>query len=475
MSAGVAPSLKKTFSLDPAILGPESALALELGGATAADVLLAVAANQPFPTRPNGVIDLTHISLTASGGMPVAFQGEGVSVGFSFSAGVTAGAGIFDHAHDAIAALIPGETPGLDLAPVDEANSRFVLLQAGYQARGSISGSHPIGVLGSFTFGASVAASGISGVLHRFPSNAGADTVLKETVRSWKLPSHVDSPAKLAPATWIVTEANGSLAVTLAANLGYNFNFVRQAKAFGLSGDIGLKIDAAAMATFGFDVSGRFLVVVGRESDDAEDQKIRLRLFKLSSNGMQFGLNLNINVTGVETIAPDKVDDFVEAVFGVHGAQIVSVLGQVEKWTDPDKSVGEMVAGLTNEKALELFKNITGEDPATSFAAARDKLVGAIHQYQSLPSRVSSELLGILNGLDAPATAALRNSLTLLGSGDAQAQQQALTSLLAHSYRSAWATAPRFAQCFRRFRSRPVGRHSCRSRYAATPRACVVR
>ena len=430
MSAGVAPSLKKTFSLDPAILGPESALALELGGATAADVLLAVAANQPFPTRPNGVIDLTHISLTASGGMPVAFQGEGVSVGFSFSAGVTAGAGIFDHAHDAIAALIPGETPGLDLAPVDEANSRFVLLQAGYQARGSISGSHPIGVLGSFTFGASVAASGISGVLHRFPSNAGADTVLKETVRSWKLPSHVDSPAKLAPATWIVTEANGSLAVTLAANLGYNFNFVRQAKAFGLSGDIGLKIDAAAMATFGFDVSGRFLVVVGRESDNAEDQKIRLRLFKLSSNGMQFGLNLNINVTGVETIAPNKVDDFVEAVFGIHGAQIVSVLGQVEKWTDPDKSVGEMVAGLTNEKALELFKNTTGEDPATAFAAARDKLVGAIHQYQSLPSRVSSELLGILNGLDAPATAALRNSLTLLGSGDTQAQQQALTTLL---------------------------------------------
>jgi hypothetical protein len=430
MSAGGFPDIKKTFTLAPEILGPESAVSLELGGATAVDVLLAVSSNLPFPSRPNGVIDLTHISLAATGGMPVAFQGEGVSVGFSFSAGITAAAAIFDHAQEAIAAVVPGGAPGLDLASVDESNSRYVLLQAGYQASGSVSGSHPIGVLGSFTFGATAAASGVSAVLHRFPSSAGADTVLKETVQSWKLPCHVDSAAKLAPATWLVTEASGSLAVTLATSLGYNFNFVRQAKAFGLSGDIGLKIDAAAMATFGFDVSGRFLVIVGRESNDATDQKVRLRLFKLSSSGMQFGLNLNVNVTGVETITPDSVDDFVKAVFGVHGAQVVSALGQIEKWTDPKKSVGELVAGLTNEKALELFKNVTDEDPKTAFDVARDKLVEAVHLYQTLPSRVSSELLGMLNGLDGPAAAAFRITLTLLGSNDTQVQQKALTSVL---------------------------------------------
>src|ERR1035441_10371990 len=206
------------------------------------------------------------------------------------------------------------------------------------------------------------------------PSSAGADTALKETVQSWKLPCQVDSPAKLSPATWIVTEANGSLAVQLAASLGYKFNFVRQAKGLGLSGDIGLKIDAAAMATFGFDVSGRFLVVVGRESDDAKDQKIRLRLFKLVSSGMQFGLNLNLSVTGVETFTPNKVDDFVKAVFGVHGAQIVRLLGQVEKWTDPKQNVGQLVAGLANEKALDLFKRVTGEDAEQAFDAARNKL-----------------------------------------------------------------------------------------------------
>jgi hypothetical protein len=41
---------------------------------------------------------------------------------------------------------------------------------------------------------------------------------------------------------------------------------------------------------------------------------------------MQFGLNLKLGVTGVETLTPNSVDDFVSAVFGVHGAQIIGVL-----------------------------------------------------------------------------------------------------------------------------------------------------
>jgi hypothetical protein len=433
MSANATPSLKKTFPLDPNILGPKSAASLEMGATTAPDVILAIAGNLPFPARPNRVIDLSDISLNASGGLPVAFQGDGVTLGFSFSAGVTAGAAVYDRAEDALASLVPGGAPGLEFSALDKPRSRYVLLQSGYRASGSVTGSHPIGVLGSFTFGAQVAASGISAVLHRFPISAGADTALKETVQSWKLPCQVDSAAKLSPATWIVTEANGSLAVQLAASLGYKFNFVRQAKGLGLSGDIGLKIDAAAMATFGFDVSGRFLVVVGRESDDAKEQKIRLRLFKLASSGMQFGLNLNLSVTGVETFTPNKADDFVKAVFGVHGAQIVRLLGQVEKWTDPKQDVGQLVAGLANEKALDLFKRMTGEDAEQAFDAARNKLLHAIQQYQGLPSTVSSELLGLMNQLDAPATAALRSSLNLLQNANPQAQQQALTDLFSSS------------------------------------------
>jgi len=428
MATPASSALQKMFPLDSEILGPNSSLGLELDGSTDADVLKAIATNQPFPTRPAGVIDLTHISLVASGGNPVAFKGGDTTVGFAFSAGVTAGLGVFDDPQAAIQALGLGETPGLDLTIGAAPNSRYTLLRAGYQASGSVSGTHPIGVLGSFTFGASAAADGVGAVLHRFDVGAGADTVLQDTILSWRFPRHVTSADKLKPGTWIVAEADGSLSVTLGASLGYNFNFIKEVQAFGLSGDIGLKIDAAAAATFGFDVSGRYVVVVGRESADT---KLRLRLFKLKSDGVQFGLNLKIGITGVETLTPNSVDDFVSAVFGVHGAQIVSALQQLEKWTDPTKSVGQLVAGLVNDKALALIQDTTGIDPRTAFDAARAKLLNAIQLYQGLPAKVSSELLGFISKLDAPASKGLQDALNLLASTDQATQTNALAGLLA--------------------------------------------
>ena len=430
MAGVAAPSVRNRFPLDSDILGPNSALTLEAGGATDADVVQAILSNTPFPTRPNGVIDLAHISLQAAGGNDVAFNGGSTTVGFQFSAGVTAGAGVFDDPQAAVTSLGLDETPGLDLSIGAAPATRYLLLRAGYTASGSVSGSHPIGAIGSFTFGASGQAQGLSAVLHRFPSNAGADTALAETVKSWKFPRHITAAGKLTPGTWIVAEAGGSLSIKLAASLGYNFNFVKDVKAFGLSGDIGLKIDAAATATFGFDVSGRYLVVVGRESDAVADQELRLRLFKLKTNGLQFGLNLKLGVTGVATILPNQVDDFVSAVFGVHGAQIVTALQQIEKWTDPSKSVGQLIAGLVNDKALQLLHDLTGIDPAVAFNAARAKVLDAIHLYQNLPAQVSSELLGFINKLSPQASTDLQNALTLLATTDQQAQKNALLNLL---------------------------------------------
>lgn len=429
MAAPASPVVQKSFPLDPDILGPNSSIGVQVSPSTDADVLQAITTNQPFPTRPGGVIDLSHISLVASGGNPVAFKGGGSTIlGFSFSAGVTAGVGIFDNPQAAIQSLALGETPGLDPTIGAAPNSRYALLRAGYQASGSVSGAHPIGVLGSFTFGASAAADGVSAVLHRFDAGTGADTVLGETISSWKLPRHITAADKLPPTTWVVAEADGSLSVKLGASLGYNFNFVKDAKAFGLSGDIGLKIDAAATATFGFDVSGRYVVVAGRESADT---KLRLRLFKLKSNGVQFGLNLKLGVTGVETITPQNVDDFVAAVFGVHGAQIVGALQQLQNWTDSSKTVGQLVAGLVNDKALTLIQQTTGIDPKTEFDAARNKLLSAIQLYQGLPAKVSSELLGFVNKLNASASQTLQDSLKLLASTDQTTQTNALSGLLA--------------------------------------------
>ena len=431
MSAGPVAGLQRSFPLDPGILGPGSAASLELTGSTDADIVAAVAADTAFPTRVGGIIDLAHIGLSVSGGQDVAFKAGQTSVGFSFSAGVVARAGIFDDPKAAITALGLPETPGLDLSLPGGPASRYALLRTGYTAAGSITGTHPIGGLGSVTFGVSGNAAGLSAVLHRFPANAGARTVLEETVSSWRLPRHALAADRLKPATWVVAEADGSLAVKIAASLGYNFDFVREAKVLGLSGDIGLKVDAGATATFGFSVSGRYLAVLGRESDSVTDPHLRLRLFKLSSNGLNLGLNLKIGVTGVTGILPNNVDDFVKAVFGVHGAQILKALQQIEHWTDKEKSVGQFVAGLVNEKALQLLKDVTGvDDPATLFNEAREKLLDALHLWDSLPSRASSELWGILSGLDAAAATTLNNGLSLLASSDEATQKNALLDFL---------------------------------------------
>jgi hypothetical protein len=422
--------VQKSFPLNSDVLAPGSAISLDMDGATDADVALAIVSDKPFPTRPNGAIDLAHIGLTVAGENPVGLHAGPTSVRFEFSAGITAVAGVFDTPEQALAALKLGETGGLNLLLPPTTSVRYLLLDSGYHASGAVSGTHPIGGLGAFTFGVSGAAAGTTAVLHRFPATDGAATSLGRAVRNWKLPRHIDSASKLDPGTWVIAEADGTVAVKLAASLGYNFNFVREAKVAGLSGDIGLKIDAAATATFGLEVSGRYLVVLGRESEAASNQTLRLRLFKLSSHGLQFGLNLKVGVRTVESVAPDRVDDFVSAVFGVHGAQMVAALRNIDRWTDPGKSIGELVAGLVNDRAFELLQQLTGIDPRAAFDAARAKLLDAIRLYQTLPEKVSSELWSLFGELTGPQTDLFKSSLLLLGSPDEAIQKRALLDIV---------------------------------------------
>ena len=63
-----------------------------------------------------------------------------------------------------------------------------------------------------------------------------------------------------------------------------------------------------------FFASGKYAVILGRES---EENILRLRIFKLSLRGLDFGLNAGASVDTVAEI-PEDVDDFVAAVFGVH-------------------------------------------------------------------------------------------------------------------------------------------------------------
>jgi hypothetical protein len=419
---------EKEFPLDPKILGPGSALKVSVGGATDADVLQAILKNTAFPTRPNGQLPLGSIDLQASGGNQIAFKaGPSGTVTFQFAASFHAGIGVFDKPADALGSLSLDSAPNLDLTIPGDQASRYLLMVLGYKASGSFTESSPIGAVGSVTFGAQASGDQLFAVLHGFPADTGADTALRDTVVSWRLPRHVASPNDLKPGTWIIAQTNGSVALNIAAQLGYDFNFVRQANLLGMPRSLGVKIDAGLKATFGFNASGQFLVVVGREKDDGV---VRLRLFKQKDLGFNFGLNLNVGVTGQADLPP-TIDDFVQAVFGVHGQQVLNDLHLIEQWTDPTKDLGDTVARLINKTGLDLLTKATGIDAAAEFEKARQLVLGAFQKWDALPSRVSTAVWKILGKAAPGAVDEFKTFLTALADPNPDSRSQALAQALA--------------------------------------------
>ncbi len=427
MASGAQLSLQKQFPIDPRVLGPDSAASLTISGSTDADVLQAILSNSPFPERLNGQLELGSIGLEASGGGQVTFAaGPSENVSFNFSTSFKTGAGVFDKAADALASLGLDSAPNLDLTTPGDAGNRYLLMLVGYQASGSVSGSHPIGVLGSVTFGAQASGDGLYAVLHRFPGTSGAATVLADTIGSWRLPRQVSQANDLKPGTWIVAQADGSIAIQIAAQLGYDFNFVRQANLLGISRSLGAKIDAGVRASFGFNASGKYLVIIGRETDAT---LVRLRLFKQSDQGFNFGLNVNVGIT-VHADLPPTIDDFVKAVFGVHGQQVLNDLHLIEQWTDPTKDLGDTIARLANKTGLDLLTRATGIDAGKEFDKARQLVLNAFTQWDALPDRTSAALWKILGSTAPAATGDFKTFLTALANPDPQARSQALAQTL---------------------------------------------
>lgn len=421
-----AASLSREFALDGSVLGISSSANIAVSLATDTDVLDAILKDLPFPPRPNGQLALGSIALEADAGKDVVFNAGQGTVSFHASAGLKTGMGVFDKADDALASLELDEVPGLDLTMDGSPGARYLVMQWGYDAEGAFSGSHPIGAVGTITFGAEGSRAAVYAVMHRLDPNTGAHTAISDTVASWRLPRHVRRADDLRPGTWVIGEADGSLAFQVAAQLGYDFNLVREAHLLGMTRDLGARIDAGVSAAFGFNLSGRYLVVVGREDGSST---VRMRLFKQSKKGFQFGLNINVGVT-TEADLPDNADAFVQAVFGVHGLQVVRDLQLIEKWTDPTQDLSDTVARLVNRTGLELLRKATGLDPVAEFEEARHRLLGILRKWDALPEKVAAATWGILGNLDRGAATALRRFLTVLVDPDPAKRSEAIGKAL---------------------------------------------
>jgi hypothetical protein len=150
-------------------------------------------------------------------------------------------------------------------------------------------------------------------------------------------------------------------------------------------------ISARVTASFGFSVSGKYIVAVGRESAATV---VRLQLCKQSSKGLDFGFNLSVGVQGADPQLPTNFDDFIKSTFGVHGLQ---VLNDLREWTDPSTDLGQKLADIADQTALDLLKSTTGIDPAAEFDKAKQIVADALNTWTTLPDKVSSMLWSFLD------------------------------------------------------------------------------
>jgi hypothetical protein len=388
------PSSLIKFDRNKKFLGLDSAVGIEILPPIAdLEVANALATNSPFPRR---TIELGRESVKASAGRDIKFGDGSGKVSFAGSASAFTKLGVYFDPEAMLAALELNDNiaPGMKLEK--DPNALYVVFRWGYDLLSSAKGSMALGAPGSISFGADGSREGIYAIVRRLQTNTGALTAVQQTLNSWLLPSQITTIDDLEPGTWLIADVDGAVAVQLGAQYGYDFNWVRQAQLGGLRGDIGLRLQLGVSAAIGFEASAKYAVVVSRDSGDPLDTHLRLRLFKQRKKGWDFAFNGGVSVQGTKFL-PDKMDDFIKAVFGVQGAQVVKDLNALRKWTDPKVSPPDALAGLTVDYTLRFLGEVTGIDPRAFFEESRAKLVGFLDLWDHLPHGVATLLARLVN------------------------------------------------------------------------------
>jgi hypothetical protein len=370
--------------------------------------------------------------VQAEAGKELALGASGGKVTFGASFTGRSGLAVLDSPSSVLKQVDFEDNPvklGEALQAPDGTNFRYVLFLASYEAQGEINGKHPIGAVGTMSFGAAGGRKRTYAVVHRIQHNAGSATAITDTVGSFRLPRQIDRADQLTPGTMLLAEVNGDVALNITATLGYDYSFVRELKDVGLTGDIGLKLNMGLTAALGFSATGRYLISVDRASLDRADKTLRLRLFKMRQKGWSFGLNLAAHLTPKASIE-EEVDQLVAAVFGVHGQQVIKELHRIEEWTNPSVDLSDKVAGLATDQGLDLLKKTTGIDPEAEFDKARGRLLEALDLWDELPDRAVNAAWDLLGDAKGNKRKPILGTLSLIADGDDDKRRDALLSLI---------------------------------------------
>lgn len=402
MSSALPGTIKFSKNKDFMIKGATFATGIEFVSVTDPETRDALINNKPFPKEAK----LLDIKVKGEAGRDVGFLGKHGNVSFSGKGDVFAGFGVYLSPQNLIADLKLDDEIEAGFETGGVLNEYLLALRWGYDLDAKAEGSIALGAAGSVTFGGEVQRDAAYAVVRRFPQKTNALTAVKDLADSWILPTDVDSIDKLDPGTWLIAEVSGSVAANIGVQYGLNFNWVRDIAAAGLSGDIGLHLQLGLEASLGFNSSGRYAVILARPSTDEAEKKVRLRIFKQRKKGWDFAFSAAATVQASESFIPEKYDDLIKAVFGVHGAQIVKGLETFDKWTNTEQTLPEILAGAGLDEAQKLLEALTGKDPVAEFDAAKKKVTDFLDEWTSLDKlnhRVSTLIWKVVGEIEKEA------------------------------------------------------------------------
>jgi len=376
------------FDKEKQFLNGDASAGIEVTADADRDVLEAILKDTPFPDRQ---IELGKITVKAEANHDIMFDGSRGQVKFNGSASAFAGLGVYKDTGALLSVISPPDetAPGFDFkAP---AGSAFLLLRWGFDLQASAQGSVALGIGSSATFGVDGRKEGLFAAIRCFPRPVGARTELTSLAQSWIMPARIKTCSQLEPGTWIFAEIDGSLALKIGAQFGYNFNWIHALPA-GISGDIGLRIQLGASVALGFSTQGKYGVVLARESLNPADQVLRLRLFKLAKKGWDFAFNAGVSVTPSTTGMPQDYKEFIGAVFGLHSAQFLKDLQLFNEWSDSTRPLSGLFADVAVNEGLDLLHTVTGIDPQAEFDKAKNFLTHLLNQWDQLPHEVATAI-----------------------------------------------------------------------------------
>ena len=365
-----------TFSLDRALAQG----AVQVDPCAHPELLAALA--DPNALLPDGDV------ILAGGALSVA-PGEAIAVGeakVGFSADVNAMIGVFatpGGARDAIlknADLVSQVADAIQFSC--EAGSKFIALRWGYDISGTVPGTVALAPAANLSFSANAGRKAYYAIVQAVAGDAKASESLARLIASWRLPSQVADISKMPVSTTLISEVDGSFGATAKLTFGYDFSWLRAIDGVGLKGDVGLKLAASLSASLGIGLSGKYAIVVSRESSA---EKIRVRLFKLRVESLDVGFDPSFHATPQMPL-PGTLDELPKAVTGTHSRQIMKLLGAVEDWADPRKPLFGPFVNLTEGEAQILIQKLTGvADLTTGFNDIKIRIQKVFQAWDNLP------------------------------------------------------------------------------------------